>query len=203
MLTAQLMRAGSQAQKITLQPLREIYFEESELAMPPTDDTQETPFRVLNPWLRWRTEGSSFRLPRSRRPGERIAPHTGTRASAPAFARVSPKLSAHGRGHEDRGDGFRRAGRLLRRAAGAGRRGRALHRPRQAPAAMRESGLRIEGGPSRSMCRKVSATDDPAEIGVVDLVMFCVKLWDTESALEMIRPMVGPAPPSSRSRTAC
>ena len=39
--TAQLMRADSQAQKITLQALREIYFEESELAMPPTEDTQE------------------------------------------------------------------------------------------------------------------------------------------------------------------
>jgi hypothetical protein len=39
--TAQLMRADSQAQKITLQPLREIYFEESELAMPPAEDTQE------------------------------------------------------------------------------------------------------------------------------------------------------------------
>ena len=35
------MRADLQAQKITLQPLREIYFEESELAMPPTEDTQE------------------------------------------------------------------------------------------------------------------------------------------------------------------
>ena len=38
---AQLMREDSQAQKIALQALREIYFEESELAMPPTEDTQE------------------------------------------------------------------------------------------------------------------------------------------------------------------
>ena len=36
------------------------------------------------------------------------------------------------------------------------------------------------------------ATDDPREIGVVDVVMLCVKLWDTEQAIEQIRPMVGP-----------
>jgi len=38
---AQLMREDSQAQKIALQALREIYFEESELAMPPVEATQE------------------------------------------------------------------------------------------------------------------------------------------------------------------
>src|SRR4029078_5824307 len=35
-------------------------------------------------------------------------------------------------------------------------------------------------------------TDGPAEVGVADGVMLCVKLWDTEPALEQIRPMVGP-----------
>jgi 2-dehydropantoate 2-reductase len=39
---------------------------------------------------------------------------------------------------------------------------------------------------------KVNATDDPREIGVADIVMLCVKLWDTEQAIEQIRPMVGP-----------
>jgi hypothetical protein len=38
-IAAQLLDGG--ARKITLQTLREIYFEESELAMPPVDDTQE------------------------------------------------------------------------------------------------------------------------------------------------------------------
>ena len=33
-----------------------------------------------------------------------------------------------------------------------------------------------------------------AEIGVVDFVMLCVKLWDTEAALQQIRPLVGAAP---------
>ncbi len=39
----------------------------------------------------------------------------------------------------------------------------------------------------------VQATDDPAEIGVSDVVLFCVKSYDTEDAARMIRPMVGPA----------
>ena len=57
--------------------------------------------------------------------------------------------------------------------------------------AMRDEGLRIEG-PQPLHLERVSATDDPSEIGPVDLVLLCVKLWDTEHALERIRPMVGP-----------
>jgi 2-dehydropantoate 2-reductase len=36
------------------------------------------------------------------------------------------------------------------------------------------------------------ATDDPAVIGRVELVLFCVKGYDTEAAAERIRPLVGP-----------
>ena len=36
------------------------------------------------------------------------------------------------------------------------------------------------------------ATDDPAGIGKVDIVLFCVKLWDVESAGERIKPLIGP-----------
>ncbi len=36
------------------------------------------------------------------------------------------------------------------------------------------------------------ATDDPASIGKVDIVLFCVKLWDVESAGAHIKPLVGP-----------
>ena len=57
--------------------------------------------------------------------------------------------------------------------------------------AMRRDGLRIDG-PQIIHVPKVSATDDPREIGVADVVMLCVKLWDTETAIEQIRPMVGP-----------
>jgi 2-dehydropantoate 2-reductase len=57
--------------------------------------------------------------------------------------------------------------------------------------AMRERGLRIEG-PETMHLPAVQATDQPAEVGVADVVMLCVKLWDTQQAIEQIRPMVGP-----------
>src|SRR3954469_9867158 len=57
--------------------------------------------------------------------------------------------------------------------------------------AMRSSGLRIEG-PEPLHVAKVSVTDDPAQVGVVDVLMLCVKLWDTEQAIVQMRPMVGP-----------
>ena len=56
--------------------------------------------------------------------------------------------------------------------------------------AMRRDGLRIEG-PSALHVPRVNVTDRPADIGVVDLVMLCVKLWDTEAALAQIAPLVG------------
>jgi 2-dehydropantoate 2-reductase len=56
--------------------------------------------------------------------------------------------------------------------------------------ALRAQGLRIEG-PEPMFVPRVSATDDPAAIGPVDIVLFCVKLWDTEAAIEQIRPLVG------------
>jgi len=58
--------------------------------------------------------------------------------------------------------------------------------------AMRSQGLRVEG-PHAIHIARVNATDDPGEVGVVDFVMLCVKLWDTETALQQMRPLVGPA----------
>jgi len=57
--------------------------------------------------------------------------------------------------------------------------------------AMRSEGLRIDG-PEPMHLARVNATDQPAEVGVADVVMLCVKLWDTEQAIAQIRPMVGP-----------
>lgn len=59
-------------------------------------------------------------------------------------------------------------------------------------AAMRERGLSVEGGPDDIRLPSVNAVEDPATIGIADLVIFAVKLWDTESAIERIRPIVGP-----------
>ncbi|MEP6791801.1 MAG: 2-dehydropantoate 2-reductase, partial [Ramlibacter sp.] len=58
-------------------------------------------------------------------------------------------------------------------------------------AAMREHGLRIEG-PQPLHVRQVNATHDPREVGIVDVVMLGVKLWDTDDAIAQMRPMVGP-----------
>jgi 2-dehydropantoate 2-reductase len=35
--------------------------------------------------------------------------------------------------------------------------------------------------------------EDPREADVADVVLFAVKLWDTEAAAEKLRPIVGPA----------
>jgi 2-dehydropantoate 2-reductase len=58
--------------------------------------------------------------------------------------------------------------------------------------AMRQNGLRIEGGRGETIVRPAQATDDPATIGPVDFVLFCVKLWDVESAGAAIKPLIGP-----------
>ena len=58
-------------------------------------------------------------------------------------------------------------------------------------AAMKSDGLRIESERGNVHLQKVKATDKADEIGVVDVIVFCVKLWDVESAGEQIRPLVG------------
>ena len=60
-------------------------------------------------------------------------------------------------------------------------------------AAMRANGLTIENEPQGNIhLPKVKATDDPATIGPVDLVIIAVKLWDTEAAARAVKPIVGP-----------
>src|SRR6185369_2360519 len=60
-------------------------------------------------------------------------------------------------------------------------------------AAMREKGLTIESEAQGNLhIPDVKATDDPANVGIADLVILSVKLWDTESAARAIAPMVGP-----------
>jgi 2-dehydropantoate 2-reductase len=58
--------------------------------------------------------------------------------------------------------------------------------------AMRTRGLRIEGDRGEIVISPAQATDDIGGIGVVDYVLFCVKLWDVESAGAQLRPIVGP-----------
>lgn len=49
-------------------------------------------------------------------------------------------------------------------------------------AAIREHGLRVESPLGNLHLRDVNATDNPAEIGTTDIVLFGVKLWDTAPA---------------------
>lgn len=57
--------------------------------------------------------------------------------------------------------------------------------------AIRRDGLRIESPLGNLHLQLVQVTDDPNEIGAVDVVLFAVKLWDTETAGELARPLVG------------
>src|SRR6185312_6339187 len=59
-------------------------------------------------------------------------------------------------------------------------------------AAMKRQGLKVESPRGDTHLVPTQATDDPRSVGPVDVVLFCVKLWDVESAGEHIRPLVGP-----------
>ena len=59
-------------------------------------------------------------------------------------------------------------------------------------AAIRQNGLRIEGDRGETHILPARATDDIAEIGAVDVILCCVKLWDLDGVAGQIRAIVGP-----------
>ncbi len=59
-------------------------------------------------------------------------------------------------------------------------------------AAIREDGLRVESARGDLHLRDVVATDDPATLAPADVVIVAVKLWDTATAAEAIKPLVRP-----------
>src|SRR5205807_2323887 len=59
-------------------------------------------------------------------------------------------------------------------------------------AAMKSTGLKVLSPRGDTHLVPTQATDNPADIGKVDFVLFCVKLWDIESAGERVRPLIGP-----------
>ncbi len=59
-------------------------------------------------------------------------------------------------------------------------------------AALRHNGLILKSTAGDLHLPKINATDDPKAVGPVDIVLFAVKLWDTEIAGEQTRPLVGP-----------
>jgi 2-dehydropantoate 2-reductase len=58
--------------------------------------------------------------------------------------------------------------------------------------AMLTRGLVVRGGRGETHIVPTRATDEPAKTGKVDVVLFCVKLWDVESAGAQIKPLIGP-----------
>jgi 2-dehydropantoate 2-reductase len=58
--------------------------------------------------------------------------------------------------------------------------------------AMRTRGLRIDSPKGDVHLPHVKAESDPAAIGPAEIVFFAVKLYDTERALELLPPLVGP-----------
>jgi 2-dehydropantoate 2-reductase len=60
-------------------------------------------------------------------------------------------------------------------------------------AAIAAHGLRVESPLGNLHLRSAKATSAPADVGAVDIVLFAVKLWDTEVAAAAARPLVGAA----------
>ncbi len=58
--------------------------------------------------------------------------------------------------------------------------------------AMKASGLTVKTSKAEEFKIPARATDDPTDIGAVDLVLFCVKTFDTEETAKVIHPLIGP-----------
>src|SRR5438876_142430 len=58
--------------------------------------------------------------------------------------------------------------------------------------AIRRHGLAVKSAQAGDFRVTAAATDDPASVGTVDLVLFCVKSQDTEAAARASLPLIGP-----------
>ena len=57
--------------------------------------------------------------------------------------------------------------------------------------AIRHEGLKVKSIHGDFKVFPANATDDPARVEPVDLVLFCVKTYNTDEAAEAIRPVIG------------
>ena len=76
------------------------------------------------------------------------------------------------------------------RLAGGGQDVSFVARGRQLDA-LRRNGLRVQSPLGDVHLPDVVATDDPADLDPVDVVLFGVKLWDTEQAAAQLKPVLG------------
>jgi len=58
--------------------------------------------------------------------------------------------------------------------------------------ALRTHGLRVDSVKGDFVLQSVQATDDPGQVGVMDVVLLGVKAWQVPEAAQAMRPMVGP-----------
>ena len=58
--------------------------------------------------------------------------------------------------------------------------------------AIRHEGLKVKSVHGDFTVFPANATEDPAKVEPVDLILFCVKTYNTDEAAEAIRPVVGP-----------
>ncbi len=58
--------------------------------------------------------------------------------------------------------------------------------------AIRNHGLTVKSEQHGDGTVRVEATDNPGSIGTVDVVLFCVKTYDTETAVDKVRSLIGP-----------
>ena len=58
--------------------------------------------------------------------------------------------------------------------------------------AIRTRGLRVETPGGEIVIHPAPATDDPRQVGVVDLVILGVKTWQVTEAARAVKPMIGP-----------
>jgi 2-dehydropantoate 2-reductase len=57
--------------------------------------------------------------------------------------------------------------------------------------AIRENGLQVNSPGNDFLVKPAKVTDNPATVGPVDLILFCVKTYDAIAAAEQMKPMVG------------
>ena len=76
------------------------------------------------------------------------------------------------------------------RLAGAGHEVHFLARGKHLEA-IRAGGLRVKSDFGDMHLTSVSVSDDPSQVGPVDVILFAVKLWDTAAAARACKPMLG------------
>jgi 2-dehydropantoate 2-reductase len=59
-------------------------------------------------------------------------------------------------------------------------------------AAIRAGGLKLESVMGDALILSAQASDSPAEIGPVDVILLCVKTWQVTDAANALKPMLGP-----------